>query len=75
MSEVIKDFTGDFLHFEDKIKFLAEKIQQFRLPSFIAPGENFLGKYLITNVLPYSKIMSEKLMFGSSVFGDIRRHG
>lgn len=69
MLKVAKDFTITFLGgLDERINVFALQIRQQRLPEYLKPQEIFLGKYLIIDVIPYSKIISEKLMRNRSVF-------
>lgn len=40
----------------DRITVFRDSISQDRLPSYLRPGCNFLGKYEVLEVMPFSKI-------------------
>ena len=58
MMKVAKNFTITFLGgLDERIDFFALQVRQHRLPEYLKPSEVFLGKYLIIDQIPYSKII------------------
>lgn len=72
MVSIFAEYDGLFLGgLEKKIDSFSLQIRQQRVPDFLMPGEIFLGKYMIIDIIPYTKIYREKLMTGKSVFGKV----
>jgi hypothetical protein len=46
-------------------------LQQKRLPAYLKPGENFLGKYAIQEVVPYWRILLNEAMRDGPVFSGV----
>ena len=49
-------------------------MQQKRLPAYLRPGENFLGKYAVQEVVPYWRILLNEAMRDGSVFSGVETH-
>lgn len=59
ISEVIKDLQG---HMND----LQCSIKQDQLPDYLMPGNTFLGKYNIKQIISYREIIGKKLLSKST---------
>lgn len=65
---VIKEFLSRLQDISDRITLFDNILAKDRLPAYLRPGNNFLGKCLVDDVLPYSRINNEQLWTFNSVF-------
>ncbi len=57
----------------ERISFLSIGVKSQMLPSFIMPGQTFLGKFFIQNVISYKEILDQELFSkGISVFANMK---
>ena len=69
IKKILKDIDLKlFGGLETKISEFSIHIRQHRVPDHLLPGQTFLGKFLIEDIIPYSKIIKEGLMKNPSVF-------
>lgn len=52
-----------------KSEHFCKQLRSYRLPEFLEPGNLFLGKYLVREVVSYNQIIDKGLLAGDSVFG------
>ena len=68
MCSNLQQYKSKFLELETQIDIFSMRLRQLRLPDYLQQNETFLGKYYITDVIPYTQIYAEKLMSQPSVF-------
>jgi len=68
MLPIMNDFESKLGEITERITLFSGGIAKDKLPSYLKPGSNFLGKYMIKDVIPYSKIIQEQLWTQPSVF-------
>ena len=68
MGGVFKECTKDIDNLAGKVKTFAEQVKKQHVPQYLQPGNLFLGKYLINQIMPYSFIEENKLLEQDSVF-------
>ena len=68
MVVVIKEFLQRLQDISDRLTLFNDILSKDRLPAYLRPGSNFLGKCVVDDVIPYSRIYSEQLWTLSSVF-------
>lgn len=69
MTKLFKGFETSFIGgLETKINLFSLQIRQQRVPDHLQPGETFLGKFMVTDIVPFSKIYSDQLMQKKSIF-------
>jgi hypothetical protein len=61
MVVVIKEFLQRLQDISDRITLFNDILAKDRLPAYLKPGNNFLGKCQVDDVLSYSRIFSEQL--------------
>ena len=68
MVSTMREFTVRLGDITDRISVLNDCISKDRLPPHLKPGSNFLGKYLVDDVIPHIKIFNESRWTMPSVF-------
>jgi hypothetical protein len=68
MTGVFREVTRDIDALSEKMASFANQVKRSRMPEFLHPGNLFLGRYLIKQVMPYSYIEEHKLFQQESVF-------
>jgi len=61
MTGVFREVTRDIDALSEKMASFANQVKRSRMPEFLHPGNLFLGRYLIKQVMPYSYIEEHKL--------------
>jgi hypothetical protein len=56
MTGVFREVTKDIDELTDKMFAFAGHIKRSRMPDYLLPGNLFLGRFLIRQVMPYSNI-------------------
>lgn len=59
MLPIVKEFAAKLNEITERTSFFSDSILKDKLPSYLRPGNNFLGKFIIDEVVPYSRIVSE----------------
>jgi len=75
MTGVMREVTKDIDELTQKMFSFAGQIKRSRIPEYLHPGNLFLGRYLIRQVMPYSFIEANKLLEQESVFPRNAQHG
>ena len=53
MLKLFKDFSHRVSDFTDRLEIFTAAISKERLPSYLMPGQSFLGRYYIEQVMSY----------------------
>ena len=69
MLGAFKDFNNRLTGFSNRIEVFNACVRKDRLPQYLMPGGNLLGKFEIEEVIPYSMIVKKHLRSQKSVFG------
>jgi len=75
MTGVMREVTKDIDELTHKMFSFAGQIKRSRIPDYLHPGNLFLGRYLVRQVMPYSYIEANKLLEQESVFPRNDKHG
>jgi hypothetical protein len=68
MLPVIKELGVKLCEITGRVSVFCDSVAKDKLPSYLLPGSNFLGKYEVSEIIPYSRIINEKLWTLPSVF-------
>ena len=69
MNLAFKDLNERLLDITAKCDVFSLQIRRDRIPEYLTPSNYFLGQYLITDIIAYTKIEEEKVyMQQASVF-------
>ena len=61
MNLAFKDLNERLLDITAKCDIFSLQIRQDRIPDYLTPNNYFLGQYLITDIISYSKMEEEKV--------------
>lgn len=61
MNLAFKDLNERLIDITAKCDVFSLQIRQDRIPEYLKPGNYFLGQYLITDIISYGNIESEKV--------------
>lgn len=59
MTQVLAELVNTLGDLTTRVNVLANCINQKKLPGYLCPGNNFLGKFEIDDVMPYGRIIAE----------------
>ena len=65
---LFKDFSNKVTDFNDRLSIFNAAISKDRLPSYLKPGQKFLGKFLIEHVMSMQEINKHNALVYPSVF-------
>ena len=69
MLGAFRDFNFRLTNFSNRIEVFNACVRKDRLPAYLMPGNNLLGKYQIDNVISYMDIIKNKLREKTTVYG------
>ena len=61
MVSTMREFTIRMSDITERVSTLNDCIAKDRLPQYLKPGNNFLGKFQVDDFIPYIKIFNESL--------------
>lgn len=68
---MLKESAVNIDEIGQKLGNFSKQLKINRLPEFLFPGHNFLGRYMIVDAVPYTFIIEKNLFANDSIFSSI----